>query len=259
LSSRQVERAASRYSPRAAGTAGLKRASRYLKAVAEARVHRSYTPTGEDVILRYLFDSVGIAHPDYLDIGTGDPVNGNNTYVFYRDGSRGVCVEAHPDLAREIATIRRRDVCLNVAVGVGEGGSVEVYIFDVAGLSTIDAEEAVQREALGTYRVIRTVSVPLQTINQVIATHFTRYPALVSLDIEGMDHAVLRSLDDERFPIPVICVETVAFGESHIRKKEHAIAELLESRGYFLYADTFINSIFVRDAWYRSQASARLY
>ena len=57
----------------------------------------------------------------------------------------------------------------------------------------------------------------------------------------------------------MICVETVAYSESHIRRKEHAIADLLESRGYFLYADTFINSIFVRDAWFRSQASARLY
>lgn len=237
----------------------MKRATRYLKAAVEARVHRHYTPTGEDVILRHLFDSVGIARPDYLDIGANDPVNGNNTYVFYRDGSSGVCVEAHPELAREIATIRRRDVCLNAAVGVGEAGHVDIYIFDVAGLSTIDPEEAAQREALGTYRVVRTVSVPLRTINDVIAAHFATYPALLSLDIEGMDYAVLRSLDDERFPIPVICVETVVYGESHIREKDRAIGELLESRGYFLYADTFINSIFVRDAWYTSQASARLY
>ncbi len=225
----------------------------------EARVHRHYTATGEDVILRYLFDSVGIPRPDYLDIGANDPVNGNNTYVFYRDGSSGVCVDAHPDLAWKIATIRPRDVCLNIAVGVAEEGSVDVYLFDVAGLSTIDATEAAQREALGTYKVVRTVSVPLRTINDVIAANFAAYPLLLSLDIEGMDYSVLHSLDAERFPIPVICVETVAYGESHVRKKEHAIGDLLESRGYFLYADTFINSIFVRDAWYKSQASPRLY
>jgi FkbM family methyltransferase len=223
------------------------------------RAHRHYTPTGEDVILRHLFDSVGIARPDYLDIGANDPVNGNNTYVFYRDGARGVCVEAHPELASEIATIRPRDICLNVAVGVGEGDHVDVYIFDVAGLSTIDPDEAAQREALGTYKVVRTVSVPLRTINDVIAAHFATYPTLLSLDIEGMDHTVLHSLDDDRFPIPVICAETVVYCESHLRKKDAAIAEVLESRGYFLYADTFINSIFVRDAWYASQASVRLY
>jgi len=54
----------------------------------------------------------------------------------------------------------------------------------------------------------------------------------------------------------VICAETVKYGESHIREKDRAIADLLEPRGYFLYADTFINSIFVRDAWFRSQSSA---
>jgi FkbM family methyltransferase len=234
----------------------VSRLSRHLKAAVEARAHRHYTPTGEDVILRHLFDSVGIAHPDYLDIGANDPVNGNNTYVFYRDGASGVCVEAHPDLAGKIATIRPRDVCLNIAIGVGQERSVDVHIFDVAGLSTIDAAEAAQREALGTYRVVRTVSVPQRTINDVIAAHFATYPALLSLDIEGLDYAVLRSLDDDRFPIPVICAETVRYSESHLREKEQAIADLLESRGYFLYADTFINSIFVRDAWFASQSSA---
>lgn len=268
MSSRQAN-ASSPVSGRAGESGRLKRTSRYLKAVVEARIHRHerrqiapsgrthYTPTGEDVILRYLFDSVGIAHPDYLDIGANDPVNGNNTYVFYRDGSSGVCVEAHPDLAREIASTRTRDVCLNVAVGVGDDEHVDVFVFDEAGLSTISAEEAKHREELGNYKVVRTVSVPLRAINEVIAAHFVTYPTLLSLDIEGMDYAVLRSLDAERFPIPVICVETVSYSESHIRTKERAIIDLLESRGYFLYADTFINSIFVHDTWYRSQASGR--
>jgi FkbM family methyltransferase len=235
----------------------LRRASRYLKGVIEARLGRYYAPTGEDAILRYLFDSVRITHPDYLDVGTSDPVNGNNTYVFYRDGSSGVCVEAQPDLARRIAEIRPRDVCLNVAIGVGTEPNADVYVFDAAGLSTIDLEEATRRASHGRYRVIRTVTVPMQTINDVITTNFASYPALLSLDIEGLDLAVLRSLDHVRFPIPVICVETVRYSESHIREKDHAIAELLESRGYFLYADTFINSIFVLDAWYRSQATGR--
>jgi len=231
-----------------------RRASRILKALVEARVHRHYTQTGEDVILRHLFDSVGIARPDYLDIGANDPVNGNNTYVFYRDGASGVCVEAHPDLARRIAELRPRDVCLNVAIGVGEQTHVDVHIFDVSGLSTIVTAEAEQREAHGTHAVVRRVSVPLYTINDVIAAHFTTYPALLSLDIEGMDYAVLCSLDDDRFPIPVICAETVAYSETHIRQKERAIPELLESRGYFLYGDTFINSIYVRQDWFRAQA-----
>lgn len=234
----------------------LTRLSRHLKAIVEARVHRYYTPSGEDVVLRYLFDSVGIAHPDYLDIGANDPVNGNNTYVFYRDGASGVCVEAHPDLARRIATIRPRDVCLNAAVGVRREESVDLRIFELSGLSTIDAAEAARREAGGTNKVLRTVSVQQYTINDVIGSHFASYPALLSIDIEGMDYPVLRSLDHDRFPIPVICAETVAYSETQVRDKERAIADLLESRGYFLYADTFINSIFVRDSWFASQGVA---
>ena len=151
--------APARSSREAVGMALYRRASRILKALVEARVHRHYTQTGEDVILRHLFDSVGIARPDYLDIGANDPVNGNNTYVFYRDGASGVCVEAHPDLARRIAELRPRDVCLNVAIGVGEETHVDVHIFDVSGLSTIVTAEAEQRETHGTHAVVRRVSV----------------------------------------------------------------------------------------------------
>jgi len=240
-------------------SARLKRASRYVKGVIESRVGRYYSPTGEDVILRYLFDSVGIASPDYLDVGASDPVNGNTTYLFYRDGSSGVCVEAHPELARRIAEVRPRDVCINAAVGVGTADHVDVHLFDAVGLSTIDADEAARRESQGNYRVVRTVTVPMWSINDVISENFSSYPTLLSLDIEGMDLVVLGSLEHSHFPIPVICVETVRYSESHIREKDHAIAELLGSRGYNLYADTFINSIFVHDAWYRSQATARAF
>ena len=125
-------------------------------------------------------------------------MNGNNTYVFYRDGSSGVCVEAHPELAREIATIRPEGTSVSTSPSESAKRRPSTSTSSTSpGLSTIDAEEAAQREAIGTYKVVRTVSVPMHTINDVIAAHFATYPALLSLDIEGMDYAVLRSLDDD--------------------------------------------------------------
>ncbi len=58
----------------------------------------TYSQFGEDLIVRYLFDSLGIARPTYLDIGANHPKFSGNTFGFYKRGSRGVLVEPNPRL-----------------------------------------------------------------------------------------------------------------------------------------------------------------
>ena len=82
---------------------------------------------------------------------------------------------------------------------------------------------------------------------------------MLSLDIEGLDLEVLKSLDFEKYPIPVICVETCTYSENHIRPKDKTILEFVMSKGYEVYADTYINTIFVNKAWfYKKDESAPL-
>ncbi len=235
----------------------MRRFRRRLKLMVEKRLRTYYSAGGEDIILRQLFDSVGIDHPDYIDIGANSPVGGNNTYLFYRDGSRGVCVEPNPVLAREIAGFRPRDTSLSVAVGVDGPGSIDLYVFDPSGLSTTDADEAKRRERSGKYKVVEILKVPVETIDAIISMNFDTYPDILSLDVEGLDLAVLQSLDFDNYPIPAICVETVAYTEGHVRAKETETIDYLVAQGYFLYADTYINSILVNDRWYRQRSSAR--
>ena len=87
-------------------------------------------------------------------------------------------------------------------------------------------------------------------INTLIAENFDDYPDLLSIDIEGLDLAVLKSLDYEKYPLPVICVETCTYSENHIRPKDPTIADFLSGKGYEVYADTYINTIFVNKKWF---------
>ena len=59
-------------------------------------------------ILAFLFGQLAIPTPRYLDVGTGHPCVMNNTYLFYRAGAKGVCVEPNPDLAPLIIEKRPR-------------------------------------------------------------------------------------------------------------------------------------------------------
>ena len=211
---------------------------------------QSYSQAGEDAILRFLFKDKKIKEIRYLDIGTNVPDYGNNTYLFYKDGSSGVCVDADKTLIPLIKKLRPRDTVINVGIAVSHEKDADFYIFDLNGINTFNKEEAEKRSKTGTHKIKEIVRVPLLSINELIQKNFDSYPHLLSLDIEGLDLVVLKSLDYLKFPIPVICVETCVYSENHIRAKDNSIAEFLSGKGYEIYADTYINTIFVNKKWF---------
>jgi FkbM family methyltransferase len=215
-------------------------------------VYNSYAQAGEDVILKFLFNDIGIAVPSYLELGVYKPDIGSNTFLFYQLGSRGVCVEADVTLIDKIKSVRKGDTVLNVGVGIKDEEEVCFYVFDEPSLNTLDKTEADFRVSQGTYKIDKVEKIKLLNINTIISQHFPTYPDLLSIDIEGMDLAVLQTLDFNKFPIPVICVETCTYSESHIRPKDQGIIDFMLTKNYFIYADTYINTIFVNNDWFYS-------
>ena len=213
-------------------------------------VPASFSQAGEDAVLRFLLADKKMSRISYLDVGTNVPDFGNNTYLFYRSGSTGVCVEADRTLIPEIARIRPRDKILNVGVSTGGAAEADFYIFDAKGISTFDKAEADQRAASGNYKLTDVVKVKLVDINSILRENFAQRPDLLSIDIEGLDLAVLKTLDFERYPIPIVCVETCRYSENHVRPKDHTTAAFMTTKGYEVYADTYINTIFVNKAWF---------
>lgn len=213
-------------------------------------VPASYSQAGEDGVLRFLFGDKGITRISYLDIGSSYPDVSNNTYLFYRGGSRGVCVDADKNIAEQIARVRPEDKVLNVGVSTDGSAEADFYLFDCQGISTFDKDEAERRLASGKQRLVEKTRVKLVNVNDLIRDHFQTMPDLISLDIEGLDLSVLRSLDFERYPVPVICVETCSYSENHVRPKVGGIVPFMLSKGYEIYADTYINTIFVNKSWF---------
>ncbi|MEJ7768914.1 MAG: FkbM family methyltransferase [Chitinophagaceae bacterium] len=211
---------------------------------------KTFAQAGEDLIIHYLFTELGIKKPNYLDIGANYPVAYNNTYYLYHRGSRGVCVEPDPSLIPALETYRRNDVVLNVGVGITNESSADFYVFQVNALNTFSKEEAEYRESFGTYKVQKVIQIPLVNINDLIKTHFTTKLNLLSIDVEGLDLAILESLDYELYRPDVICVETITYDEGKSAKKIQEILDFVRSKQYVIYADTHINTIFVSEHHY---------
>jgi FkbM family methyltransferase len=212
----------------------------------------SYSQSGEDRIIKYILDVIGIAKPTYLDIGAHHPVRINNTYLFYQNGCRGVCVEPNPRLFANQRDVRPDDVCLNVGVGGARRESMPFYEMSADTLSTFSELEARRYVAEFGEQIVRVAEVEMVTPGEIIAQNFQGPPDFVSLDVEGLELEILKAFDLSSTRPAVFCVETITYATDGTGKKLTNVIEYLTEAGYMVYADTNINTIFVdRNRWVR--------
>lgn len=197
------------------------------------------------MIVDFLLGSLGLSDITYFDIGANHPTHLSNTYLFYRRGHRGVCVEPDPSLFVEIERVRRRDVCLNIGVGMDHRTDADFYIMSSRTLNTFSKEEAERYQSYGSQKIERVLKLPLVPINAILEEHFNPSPNFVSLDVEGLDLEILKSFNFSRFRPEVFCVETLTYTEDRTEEKITDIIDLMTDQGYSVYADTYINTIFV--------------
>ena len=210
----------------------------------------SYSQSGEDLIVAFIFEALGIEDPTYIDIGAHHPQYLSNTAIFYERGSRGINIEPDPVLFN--AFTARRALDTNLQIGVGPtAGKLDFYVMSTPTLNTFSKQEAERYQEKEGYRIEKVLSIPVLTVSEVLTRYFKKtWPDFLSLDIEGLDLVVLQSLDLRETGPLVICVESITFSSKRNGAKLPEMIKLLENQGYLLYADTHINSIFVRrDRW----------
>ena len=207
----------------------------------------SFSQQGEDIVLYHaMTELLKIKDPVYMDVGAADPVRGNNTYLLYTTGARGVLVEPNPALVTMLRAERPRDTVVAAGIGVTEQAEADYYeIKGNAMLNTFSPDQVavLQKEAPSTDSVVeRVVKMPLVNINRVIEEHLGRAPDILSTDVEGLDLAILRSLDLARFRPGVICAETA---HTLATGRLAPITRYLTARGYIPRGGSLYNTIFV--------------
>ena len=209
----------------------------------------SYSQSGEDLIIDQIFITLGREQISYLDLGANHPTRFSNTYLFYLRGGHGVCVEPDPLLQPLFRKWRGRDKLLTCGVGLDKG-EADFYIMTSNTLNTFSKEEADRYQGYGRQKIERVIKLPLKPVNEILSEHFETCPNLISLDIEGMDFQILRSLEFGKWRPEVFCIETLTYTEDKTEQKLPEIIEFMKRHGYMVYGDTYINTIFVdTQAW----------
>ncbi len=210
----------------------------------------SYAQCGEDLIINFIFDQLGKKNISYLDLGANHPIWINNTYFFYKKGNTGVNVEPDGDLFKKIKRVRKKDICLNIGVGTKKE-KMDFYLMSSSSLNTFSKKEAEALTLNNKQKIKKIVQIELLSVNQIISEYFVNsFPNFISIDIEGLDYSILKSFDFTKYKPEVFCVETLTYTEDNTEGKLTNIIELMKENGYFVYADTYINTIFVdKKSW----------
>jgi FkbM family methyltransferase len=218
----------------------LRRATRLL----DADGCVSYSQEGEDLVLARLLEGRGPGF--YVDVGAHHPTRFSNTCFFYRQGWRGINIEPAPDVLAVFERERPRDI--NLQSGVAENpGTLTYYVFNDSALNTFDEPLKRDREVNTSYRVVRTIPIPVQRLDTILKRHVPSGRAIdfMSIDVEGLDLQVLRSNDWRVFRAEYVLVEALGFRlEAASSDPVHAF---MVGVGYELVAKT-VNTLFYRNA-----------
>jgi FkbM family methyltransferase len=210
----------------------------------------SYSQSGEDLIVKYIFDSIGIKTPSFIDVGAHHPYYLSNTALFYENGCRGINIEPDPKLFINFNKDRKLDINLNIGIS-DKKGELDFYIISSPTLNTFSKVVAENYVHEGSYVINKIQKIKVETIRNLINKYSRgKFPEFLSLDAEGVDEIIIKSIEfNNNYPI-VICIETLSFSTTGRGIKNISLINYITSEGYLVYADTNINTIFVRrDVW----------
>lgn len=197
---------------------------------------KSFSQLGEDAILQaYLPADLGF----YVDVGSGSPVAGSNTYALYLRGWRGILVDpiaSNIELSRKI---RPEDQCILTLCGEFSEQTLDFFEFETYQYSTTLAGRAQEMQNLG--HTVRAVY-QLQTtrLSELLPNKLPSGPTVLSIDAEGVELEILRGNDWDHFTPEFIIVEE---WEPPIRK-ETPISTFLEAKGYRLLGFSGVSCLY---------------
>jgi len=207
-----------------------------------------YSQCGQDEFLYRTFFK-GKTDGTFIDIGAHDGVTYNNTYFFEKNlGWKGICIEPHPDVFNQLKN-NRHCVCvegciydksatvkfLKVVSHIGEhtnmlSGILENY--DDRHLMRVQSEISEGKGAC------ETIEVKCYKINDLLKQQGIKHIDYLSLDIEGGELDVLKSIDYDAYEIDVIDVEN--------NYKTDEFEKFLTQKGFEKFKTLAWDDIYVR-------------
>jgi FkbM family methyltransferase len=196
-----------------------------------------YSQFGEDAVLRELIGKN--KNGCYIDVGCYHPKKFSNTYMLYKNGWSGINIDLEAEKIYCFDLARPKDI--NIVSAISDKNEL-VTIYKNREFSL---ETTINKEIGESLDAFYQSTITTQTLNQIIRNtpYKNKQFDLLSIDCEGNDFSVLKSIDLNTYIPKIIIIET------HLRKIESIcnsdIYNYLTSNGYALKSWIHLSLIFI--------------
>ena len=181
---------------------------------------------------------------DYVDVGAGHPVRGSNSYIFYQKGWKGVTIDPIKKNISLHRLFRRRDRQIECLIGE-EDSRVNFFHFEPYEYSTTDSAIAEVVIAKPGVKLLSVNPVQMKRMQDFGLKATFSEPTFLTIDVEGKDFDVLKSIDWEQYSPRVICVESWSDRESN----RVEIQDFLERKNYSYKKSVGLSHIFLHNSY----------
>jgi FkbM family methyltransferase len=198
-------------------------------------VEKYYGQLKQDLLAQTFFTFNPVKNKIFLDIGAFDGITYSNTYLLFKHGWRGVCIEPclknYKKLEKlysdtEIVTIR--------AAAADYIGKIELNIATIPGAEEYGSDvSSAKSDVLEKWKnyIWEKENVPAVTINKILEKNNIKIIDFVSIDVEGFELAVLKGFNLEKYKPKLILIE-------YCNKIERSkLVRHLKLQNYFLWSD----------------------
>jgi FkbM family methyltransferase len=203
----------------------------------------AYSQEGEDMILRRIFNDKKSGF--FVDVGAFHPTRFSNTFYFYKQGWRGINIDAMPDSMNRFNKQRSRDINVEVPIA-SKKQSLKYFAFNEPALNTFFDELANERDGKDGYKVLFKKDIETFTLAEVLDKYMPKDVKEIdffSIDVESLDYDVLISNDWNKYKPKIILIEDLKFDINNLSKSD--IVSFLAGKDYKFLAKT-VNTLFFK-------------
>lgn len=206
-----------------------------------------FSQYGEELLIQNIVPKVRF----FIDIGANDGISGSNTFYFALRGARGICFEPVSEPFRRLSSLyalRGDVVCRKLAIS-DQDGETEIVAADYYSFIP-ETEDKSHSDASRAWEHLNPKSEKIVLRTFASAISGCQVPStvdLLSVDVEGHELKVLRSIPYDNYRFGAIVVETHIDAEGERIWQHRDLSDinlLLRSHGYLPVTSTAVNTIY---------------
>lgn len=206
-----------------------------------------FSQQGEDLLIYRNFINKARKDGIFLELGACDGLLYSNTMFFEKYlGFRGILIEPVKKFYNKLIKNRSNNICYNYAISSTED-EIEILVNNLnSAVSGI--KKHMTKKFINDWHKSSTIEkAKTKTLSEIFKINKINYIDFFSLDVEGGELEVLKTIDWDNITIYLICIEL----DEHNKEKNEMCRQILLDNGFIFKVKMCINEFWINPNYFR--------